>query len=229
MEKLSLQKRELTGRKAKQLLREGILPGVLYNSKGESVNIQLPTSDAIILTNDATLTTIVDVEFDGKDKKVIIKDLDFSPRTEAIRHIAFFEIDEKQPMVFEIPFELVGISPAVKNNLGVLVNVLPTLEVRCKVSDLVPFIELDLTKLEFPGQSISVEDIKLPEGISLINEDLKTSPIVTITQLQKEEVIEEVVAEVVEGEDEVEGEEGEAVEGEEGVEGEETVEAAKEE
>ncbi len=219
MKKLSLQKRELTGKKAKRLLREGILPGVIYNSKGDSNNIQLSMSDAIKFVNKATFSTIVDLEIDGKNKKAIIKDTDINPRTDALRHISFFEIDATEAMTFDIPFELVGVSPAVKNSLGVLITVLPVLEVRCKVENLVPSIEIDISKLELPGQSISVSDITLPKGISLINEDLETSPIVTITQLQKQEVIEEVVTEE-------EGEEGEGEEGEEGdtVEGEETTE-----
>ena len=66
MEKLLLQKRELTGKKVKQLLRKKILPGVIYNSKGDSDNIQLSMSDAIKLVNKATLSTIVDLEIDGK-------------------------------------------------------------------------------------------------------------------------------------------------------------------
>ena len=225
MKKLSLQKRELTGKKAKRLLREGILPGVIYNSKGDSDNIQLSVSDAIKLVNKATFSTIVDLEIDGKNKKAIIKDTDINPRTDALRHISFFEIDATEAMTFDIPFELVGVSPAVKNSLGVLITVLPVLEVRCKVENLVPSIEVDISKLELPGQSISVSDITLPKGISLINEDLETSPIVTITQLQKQEVIEEVVTE------EEEGEESEGEEGEEGdtVEGEETTEETSEE
>ena len=224
MKKLSLQKRELTGKKAKRLLREGILPGVIYNSKGDSDNIQLSMSDAIKFVNKATFSTIVDLEIDGKKKKAIIKDTDINPRTDALRHISFFEIDATEAMTFDIPFELVGVSPAVKNSLGVLITVLPVLEVRCKVENLVPSIEIDISKLELPGQSISVSDITLPKGISLINEDLETSPIVTITQLQKQEVIEEVVTE-----EEGEGSEGE--EGEEGdtVEGEETTEETSEE
>jgi len=224
MKKLSLQKRELTGKKAKRLLREGILPGVIYNSKGDSDNIQLSMSDAIKFVNKATFSTIVDLEIDGKNKKAIIKDTDINPRTDALRHISFFEIDATEAMTFDIPFELVGVSPAVKNSLGVLITVLPVLEVRCKLENLVPSIEVNISKLELPGQSISVSDITLPKGISLINEDLETSPIVTITQLQKQEVIEEVVTE-----EEGEGSEGE--EGEEGdtVEGEETTEETSEE
>jgi large subunit ribosomal protein L25 len=218
MEKISLQKRDLTGKKARKLLNEDLLPGVIYNSKGESKNIQMSLSDAQKLINKATLTTIIDVNVDGKDTKTIIKEVDINPTTEELRHISFFEIDEKAPMVFEIPFEIIGISPAVKNSLGVLVQVLPALEVRCKVNDLVDSIKIDISGLEYPGQSIAVEDIKLPDGISLINEEVKNSPIVTITQLQKEEVIEKP-------EETEEGEEGEAAEGEETTEEGETVPA----
>lgn len=209
MEKISLQKRDLTGKKVKDLLKDGILPGVIYSSKGDSRNIQLSVSDAKKLLNEATLTTIIDVDSDGKSSKAIIKSVDRNPKTDEVRHISFFEIDESQSMVFEIPFELTGISPAVKNNLGVLVHVLPSLEVRCKVDDLVDSISVDISGLEYPGQSIAVEDIKLPNGVSLINEEIKVSPIVTITQLQKEEVVIEETPEEEEGE-ETEGEEGES-------------------
>jgi large subunit ribosomal protein L25 len=190
MEKISLEKRDLTGKKARRLLKEGFLPAVLYNAENSSKNVQISASDAKKLLNEATLTTILDISFDGKDRKAIIKEVDRDPITEEIRHISFFEIDESKPMVFDIPFELEGISPAVKNNLGVLVHVLPSLEVRCKVDALVPSIKIDISSLEYPGQSISVSDIKLPEGISLINEEYANSAIVTITQLQKEEVFE---------------------------------------
>lgn len=191
MEKISLQKRDLKGKKSKRLLKDGILPAVLYNAKGESDNVQLSYSDAKKLLNQVTLTTILDINIDGKDKKAIVKDIDRDPKLGDVRHISFFEVDETKPMVFDIPFELEGISPAVKNNLGVLIHILPSLEVRCKVNDLVPSIKIDISSLEYPGQSISVSDIKLPDGISLINEDLSGSAIVTITQLQKEEVFEQ--------------------------------------
>ncbi len=88
MEKISLQKRDLMGRKARRLLDENILPGVIYNSKGESRNIQMSLSDAKKLINVATLTTIIDITLDGKDTKAIIKDIDSDPTTENLRHIS---------------------------------------------------------------------------------------------------------------------------------------------
>ena len=214
MEKLILQKRELVGKKIKSLRNEDLVPAVIYNSKRESTNLAINKGIAIQLYKTATSTTILDIEIDGKDYKAIVKDFDIDPRTDDILHVAFFEIDPKVPMNFSIPFTLTGISPAVKNNLGILVQVLDSLNVRCTLEQLVPEIVVDVTGLEHPGQTIAVNDIELPKDIEIIHESDTEATIVTITQLQK---IEEVVVEETEA---VEGEEGEVVEGEEGVEGE---------
>ncbi len=210
MEKLTLQKREITGKKVKNLKKEGLTPAVVYNSKGESRNVSIDSSDADWLYRNTTSTTILDTEF-GKDTfKSLVKEFGINPVTEEINHVSLFEIDEKASMVFTIPFRLVGISPAVKNNLGVLINVLDSIDVKCQLAKLQPDIEIDISNLTHPGQTINVDDIKLPEGMSLINDDQASAAIVTITEAQKIEEVEPVVTE---------GEEGEETEGEEGAEG----------
>jgi large subunit ribosomal protein L25 len=213
MEKITFEKREVLGKKNKKLFDEGYIPAVVYNSKGDSTNIKITRSFATKIMSEVTSATVLDAEYNGKDMKVIVKEIDVNPFTERIRHIAFFEIDEKQEMTFTIPFKIVGVAPAVKNNLGILVEVLSSIEVRGKLSDLVPFIEIDVTKLEHPGQSISLDDLDLPKSLELLNEDLAETTVVTITELQEEIAIEEPEAEE---EEEVEGEEGEGEEGKEG-------------
>jgi large subunit ribosomal protein L25 len=214
MEKIIFEKREILGKKNKRLFDEGYIPAVVYNSKGDSTNIKITRSFATKIMSEVTSATVLDAEYDGKSMKVIVKEIDVNPFTERIRHISFFEIDEKQEMTFTIPFKIVGVAPAVKNNLGILVEVLSSIDVRGKLSDLVPFIEIDVTKLEHPGQSISLNELELPKSLELINDDLAETTIVTITELQEEVVIEEPEAEEeeeIEGE-EVEGEEGEVKE-----------------
>jgi large subunit ribosomal protein L25 len=213
MEKITFEKREVLGKKNKKLFDEGYIPAVVYNSKGDSTNIKITRSFATKIMSEVTSATVLDAEYNGKDMKVIVKEIDVNPFTERIRHIAFFEIDEKQEMTFTIPFKIVGVAPAVKNNLGILVEVLSSIDVRGKLSDLVPFIEIDVTKLEHPGQSISLDDLDLPKSLELLNEDLAETTVVTITELQEEIAIEEPEAEE---EEEVEGEEGEGKEGEDG-------------
>lgn len=222
MKNLILQKREITGKKVKNLKEQGLTPGVVYNAKGESKNVSLDTSDAQWLYRNTTSTSILDTQFEKDSFKSLVKEFGINPVTGEINHVSLFEIDETKPMVFTIPFRITGISPAVKNNLGVLVNVLDSIEVRCPLSKLQPDIEIDISKLLHPGQTISVDDIKLPEGMSLINDDQANAAIVTITELQK---IEEVVPVETEGEETTEGEEGE----ETPTEGEEKPEESKKE
>lgn len=188
METITLEKRELLGKKSHNLLAKGFIPTVVYNAKGDSTNLQVEASAGKKLVRVATSTTIVDVKIGDKTIKALVKDVDLNPVTEEIRHIAFFEIDENKEMVFSIPFEIVGISPAVKNNLGILVKVLSDIDVRCKLVDLVPSIVVDISGLDHPGQIIGVQDIKLPKGMELINKDLEQATIITITEIQKEEV-----------------------------------------
>jgi large subunit ribosomal protein L25 len=140
MEKLKLQKREITGKKVKSLREKGLIPGVVYNSKKESYNVSLSNTDSSWLYRNATSTTILDSEIDGKAFKCLIKGFEMNSMTGAINHISIFEIDDKAPMIFTVPFNIVGISPAVKNNLGILVNALDSVDVRCQLSKLQPFI-----------------------------------------------------------------------------------------
>jgi len=197
--KIQLQKRELTGKKAKRLLKDAIVPAVIYNAKGESTSVKGAYGDLIKLLANATTTTVIDVDIDGKTVKAIIKDVDTNPITDHIRHIAFFEVNEKTEMEFSIPFALTGESPAVKNNLGVLIQVSQNVAVKTKLASLVPEISVDISKLETPGMTISVEDIKLPDGIVLVRKEDAKLAIVTVTKIQKQL---EVVADVETDEDE---------------------------
>lgn len=189
METVLLEKRDILGKKSRNLLKEGFIPAVLYNAKGDSTNVKIDASVAKKVLRTATSTTIFDIKLGDKTCKALVKDVDLNPVTEDIRHISCFEIDENKEMVFSIPFELTGISPAVKNNIGILVKVLPALEVRCKLADLKPSIVIDISQLEHPGQIIEVHDIKLPDGMSLINKEMEQATIITITEIQKEEEV----------------------------------------
>lgn len=222
MEKILFLERDINGKKNKILREEGFIPAVVYNSKTESKNIMLDSSTAQRIAREATSTTIFDVELEGKEFKALVKEIDYNPVTDDLRHIAFFSVDETADMVFTIPFELVGVAPAVKNNLGVLIQVLDDIEVRCKVSEIIPSINVDISNLEHPGQSIGVDELNIPEALEIMNEDLKNATVVTITELQSEKILEPETTEDEETTEE--GEEGASAEEDKATETEEVAE-----
>jgi len=205
MENIVLKKRKLTGKKCKKLLKEGIVPCVIYNSKSESTNCEMKRGDAERLMQGVTSATILDVELEEKKMKAFVKDVETDPRKDSIRHISFFEIDEKAELTFDMPFVLTGVAPAVKNNIGVLIQPTKSVSVRAKAKDVVPHIEIDISNLENIGDAIVLEEIQMPEGIELFNPEDINNTIVTITDLQKQVEEEEEDTEEEEGLEEEEG------------------------
>jgi large subunit ribosomal protein L25 len=220
---LKLEKREITGKKAKRLRREGTIPSVIYNRKNESYNAKSSAGDLERVLKGISTTTVLDVNYDGRDLKAFVRDIEKDPITGELIHVSFFEIDPSQKITYELPFTLTGVSPAVKNNIGVLIQPTKAVPVRSKLEDMVDEIKIDISDLEVVGQSILLREIELPEGIEFVQKDISDKAIATISQLQKLIVEEEEEAD--EDEEAVEGEEGEAAEGEtaegeEGAEGE---------
>lgn len=210
MNKFKLEPRKLTGKKAKNLRNQGQVPAVIYNRKTESTAVKGDAGDFIRMLQDATTTTIFDLELDGKTIKALIKEVDVDPVRDEIRHVAFYEIDGKEPMVFEIPVTLEGVAPAVKNNVGVLIQPNNSIEVRCVLANLVSEIIIDISGLKTPGDVITVKDLELPEGMSLLHKDDLDTALVSITEMQtllseetpdEEEEIEEGAEEAEEGEE----------------------------
>jgi large subunit ribosomal protein L25 len=212
---LKAEKRELTGKKVKSLRKQGLTPAVIFNSKGECDNITINASELVKAIRGATKATIFEIDYNGEKFKTILKEVQDNTVTDELKHAAFFKIDENATMVFDIPFVLSGVSLAVKNNLGTLFQPLNSVQVRCKLSDLVPSFNVDISVLERVGQTIKVGDLKIPASIKIIHKEDLEATVVTITEIQEEVV--EVVEETLASTEVKPGAEGEA--GAEGAEG----------
>ncbi len=215
MKTIELEKRALKGKKCKKIIKEGKIPCVIYNSKGDSRECQIEKGVGEKLIKNVTSSTMTDVEYEGKKMKALVKDVDMNPRTDLVRHISFFEIDENVESTYEIPFTFVGVSPAVKNSLGVLIQTTNSIEVKCKSKDLVPQISVDISTLENIGDSILVQDIEIPKGMTITDEEVKTYTVATITELQKQVEVEEETTDEEGEEGEVKEEGGDEDKGEE--------------
>jgi large subunit ribosomal protein L25 len=201
MIKYTFEKREDKGKKNKSLRRAGITPCVMYNAKGESYSIQIKNSELQQMLKSSTSSDIITISLDGKDHNVIVKDVETHPITDDFIHVSFLEIIPNTTVDVNVQFTTVGISPAVKNNLGVLIQPLSSIVLRCPSDKIPQSITIDISNLEHAGQTILVGDIELPEGVKLIHKEDATKPIITITAVQKQEVVETTTEEGTEVEE----------------------------
>ncbi len=209
---IKAQKREVTGKKVKQLRRENKLPAVLYGPNRDSTNIVIDPFEFSKLFKDVGYSKLFDLELDGAKVKVLVKDLQRNTLTDSFLHIDLYQVNMKKEITAEIPVVFTGESFAVKNNLGLLVHPMSTVAVTCLPGDLPASLEVDIEVLKDVGDSITAGDIKLPEGVALSNDITPDSPVAYIAAPQK--AIEEEVSEETE-EGEAEGEEGEEQQAEE--------------
>jgi large subunit ribosomal protein L25 len=226
--KIKAQTREST-KNMKKLIRHGFLPAVAYDQKAKSYNIKLDYGVATKLVRNTTGSTIYELEIDGKEHLALIKEIQKDIRKGTIHHISFMILDPDAMVDISVGVVAKGVAPAVRNNIGVLIFVHDSLNLRGYPKDIPEYIEANVTEMKEIGDHIRVEDINMPEDLEFIQEKDKELTLATIRPFQKVMEVEVEEEEPAEGEIEV-GEiiEGEEVEGEEGAEGEEGEEAPAE-
>ena len=204
---------------ARKLRAAGRIPGICYRRNAESTAISLDPSDLdrLIRTASSGINTLIDLkvagggDFDGR--QVLIKELQRDPISGAYLHADLYAIDLKQTIHISIPVQLKGSPIGVTLGGGILDHATRELDVECLPDAIPEEFAVDVSELEV-GQSLHVRDIKVLEGVEILND-----PDVSIVSVVAPAVVEEEVPE----------EEEEGVEGEAAPDGEGEGEAAPEE
>lgn len=179
----------------KKIRMNNLVPGIIY---GEGLKENLPISvnkkDLIkLLRLKREEDFLVEIEVnDDKSKYVaLIKDEQYHPVTDEIIHIDFHSVSLEKEITAKVPIHFVGEPKGVKEG-GVLYKALHELEVEAKPLDLPSFIEVDISELEI-GDSIHIEDLKVPSNVKILHEPFET--VVSVTTVEEEvEVPKEEVA-----------------------------------
>jgi len=200
--KLKATKREIIGKKSKHIRTIGLVPASVYGPKRDSTSIQVDRKELIAIYKKVGYNKFFDLEIEGETKpaKVLIKDITIHPVTDVYMDVSFYQAAEDRKLNVEVPVIINGEAPAVKQNLGFLITQFDAITVHCLPKDLPSSIEIDISNLMEPGDSISLTSIQLPEDVEWGSGVDPSSAVVYIASFQKEEVVEEVVtAEPAEG------------------------------
>lgn len=167
--------RENLGKKfSKATRREGLVPAVLYGS-GDPIHFTIKPLDVRALIYSAEFK-LAELTVGGKAYKAIVKDYQFHPVTDALRHIDFLALQDDQPIKVQVPVSFTGSSPGVLTG-GKLMVTVRRVKIKTLPKNLVDKVVLDISSLEL-GTAIRVRDIEPMEGVEIMN--TPGTPIATV-------------------------------------------------
>lgn len=178
----------ITDRTAGTALPEGHIPAVVYGPKQEPVSISLEEKTFDKIRREAGESTIVELTGLAEPIEVLIKDVDFDPVKQLIRHVDFYAFERGKDMTTTVAIELVGEAPAEKNNIGSITKVLQEITVTCRPSALPSQIDVDITTMDAADSKVTVADLPALEGVVY---DADPEETVAVVSVAKEEVDED--------------------------------------
>ena len=212
---LKAAKRETKTKGELNILRtKGQIPAVLYGGKSPNLNLSIEEKFVKdILRSENFLSTVFDLDIEGKKEKVIPRDVTYHVTSERPSHIDFMRVVKGSRIILEIPVKF-------KNNEecsglkkgGVLNIVRRKIELKCQAENIPDDIEVDLSGLDI-GASIRISSVTLPQSaeLTITDRDFVVATIAAPTIVKEpEKPTEETPAEGAEGEAAATGEDGEA-------------------
>lgn len=195
---LKVERRTGTGKSvARKLRQRGRIPAIVYG-EGEPIPVAAdPKSLLKALRTEAGENVILNltiVDTEEITRKAMVKGVQVDPVTGSVLHADFLAISMERPIEVEVPVELVGVARGVKEEGGIVEQILRELKVKCLPRAIPDGIQLDISTLNI-GDVVHVKDLAIPGGVELLTD--REQVVVTVAAAPVEEVAVPVAAEAV--------------------------------
>lgn len=175
-------------KKAAQLRKEGMIPGVVYGPKQEPVLVGIEKKVFDKVFKQAGESTVLELTGLAKPVEALVKEVAFDPMKGGIVHVDFYAIEQGKEITATIPLHFIGEAPASK--LGAVLNkVLHEVEVTCMPAKLPSHIDVDVSVLQNIEDQLHVSDLIVPSGVKI---EADADDVVIIAGAPAEEEVEPV-------------------------------------
>ncbi len=183
--KLTVQVRTATGKKVKNLRKEGQLPAIVYGKSLENpVLLSCVKNDFIRVYREAGFSTPIEL-IGAIDQLVLLQDMQLDPVYDEVLTVDFLAVNANEKVSASVPVVLIGESKVEKLNEGKVQLVKDVVEVEAFPQDLPHNIEVDLASVESVNDVIFVKDLKVSNKVTILDD--AEQPIVTVVELADEE------------------------------------------
>jgi large subunit ribosomal protein L25 len=181
---------------ARALRRAGKVPAVVYGH-GDETRALTVDAHALqkLLASISVENTIIDLSVDGgKATPALIREVQYHPTRMEVLHLDFYQVHAGEKIHLVIPVRLHGTPKGVRDEGGVLQQVLHELNVECLPRDIPEGIDIQIDDLGI-GDSVSIRELDVPNVKILNDEDLTICSVTppTVAALPEDQAAEETV------------------------------------
>lgn len=173
--KLDATLRSESGKGASRKIRmAGSIPGVIYGHgrQPQSLTVNARETERL-LQHIAAGSTVIELNLNNSVARTLIREIQRHPFKRNILHIDFQELVAGETVEVRCPIVYVGVSDGVRNEGGILDQIMHELLIEVDPSSIPNHIDVDISALKV-GQSLHVSDLKLPAGIKVADEGTLT-------------------------------------------------------
>lgn len=169
---LTVEPRQITGKKVAQLRRTGVLPANVFGKGLESVSLQIDLEQLQTTLKTMTANEVLDLKISGERaaRPVIISRLQRHPYKGTWLHADFYQVSLREKMKADVPITVVGESEAIKTFNGVLMMGIETVSVEALPLDLPTHFEIDISHLMNLEDTMHVSDIAVESNVTILTD-----------------------------------------------------------
>ncbi len=167
--------REQTGKgPARRMRREGLIPAVVYGLGRETVCLSIPqrTFERLYHRSEGA-NVLIDLEVPGEEREeavaAMVKEVQRDPVTRALLSVDLQWVSLREEIEVEVPIEVIGEAPGVKDDGGVVQQQLHTVTVSCLPTQIPEHIVATIDGMHI-GDALFISDLPEMKGVTYIPE-----------------------------------------------------------
>lgn len=167
---LSSKHRNKVGKGVSRKLRVvGRIPGVLYGPNFQPLHLDIDEKEVASLVRAHGLNSIINLSIDGAPGEgsclCMIKDVQRDVFQKFFLHVDLRKVDLNEKIEVIVPLQLQG-EQAIRAKGGIIEQMVRGVRVRSLPNNIPDTLNADISALRI-GQTVSVADVQLPEGVEL--------------------------------------------------------------
>ena len=159
---LQAEKRAGRGKnEARRLRAQGRIPAVVYGAqKGQATEIAVdPKALLKILHSESGVNTLIGLQLDGGDTRVLVKEYQIDPIGHKLLHADFYQVAMDKTLTLTVQIVMKGEAPGVKQQGGIVDFVNREIEIEVLPGDIPENITVDVSELML-HEGVRVRDLQ---------------------------------------------------------------------